>query len=114
MIKALSQCMETTLSSKRLPQAVIPIGMAAVSVLEDVEQRDLISQSALLRHRRAIFTWDGLQEYVPVSVILEEPHIEVEEVIHCKDCRWYSSDSTCLHWGCLVRANGFCSEAKIR
>lgn len=84
------------------------------------DQRDLISQSALLKHRRAIFAGGTLQEYVPVSAILAAERVDAEEVTRCNRCCWFRAESSdanresgfCICWGSETERDQYCSRAK--
>ncbi len=92
----------------------------------DLDERDLISQEALLKHRQAILAGGRLQEYVPVSAILNAPRIDAEEVVRCKDCVWFHTkeyavtDSPdcqrgfCLCWQSETRGDQYCSRGKSK
>lgn len=93
-----------------------------------MKNEDLISQSALLKHRRAIMTPDGLHEYVPVSVIVEAPLFDAEEVNRCAKCFYFDTKGYeeenkdalsplakhgfCHFWRAKTKGNRYCSEAR--
>lgn len=86
----------------------------------NTEQRDLISQSVLLKHRQAILAGGKLQEYVPVSAIIEAERIDAEEVTRCGKCCWFRAESSeanqesgfCICWGRETEHDQYCSRAK--
>lgn len=95
-----------------------------------MSNEDLISQSELLKHRRAIMTPEGLAEYVPVSVIIDAPLPDAEEVNRCANCFWFSTagyenenkdalsplamQGFCHRWQGETRGNCYCSEARCK
>ena len=90
----------------------------------NTEQRDLISQSALLKHRQAILAGGKLQEYVPVSAICEAELINAEEVTRCSDCIWFRVEDNpailptdcrrgfCICWNGETESDQYCSRVK--
>lgn len=84
------------------------------------EQQDLISQSALLKHRQAILAGGKLQEYVPVSAILAAERIAAEEITRCGNCCWFHTENSdanqesgfCIYWGDETERYQYCSRAK--
>lgn len=94
----------------------------------DLDERDFISQAALLKHRQAILAGGRLQEYVPVTAILDAPRLDAEEVVRCKDCVWflatgYKAENVdasspdcrrgfCICWQGETRGDQYCSRGK--
>ena len=87
------------------------------------DQQDLISQSALLKHRQAILAGGTLQEYVPVSAVLNAPLIDAGEILCCSDCSSFRPDDVpvepgecqrgfCLCWHSETDNDQWCSRAK--
>lgn len=93
-----------------------------------MEFLDLISQSALLKQRKAILAGGKLEEYVPVRAIQEAELVDAEAVIRCRDCFWFTTElhgkentdiasplcrqGFCLAWKGETRGDQFCSRAR--
>lgn len=93
-----------------------------------MEYLDLISQSALLKHRRAILAGGTLEEYVPVRAIREAALVDAEAVIRCRNCFWFTTElhekenadiisplckqGFCRAWKGETRGDQFCSRAR--
>lgn len=93
------------------------------SEMED--DRDLISQSALLKHRKAALIGGKRQEYVPVAAIKRAELIDAESVIRCGQCRHFCPDKPpdgvlmigerdgyCTYWDARTDSGQYCSRSK--
>ncbi len=86
-------------------------------------ERDLISQSALLKHRQAVIIGGKLMEVIPVEAVMSAELIDAEEVQRCGRCPSFSADTPprgvitigirrgyCGYWQGRTDSSQYCSR----